>query len=112
MYISNGTISGGTSLSPAMAMNNSFVSGIIIPATWSAADLTFQVSFDGTNFYDLYDGTDGTEVVIKGIAGKALRVAPVDFMGYTYLKVRSGTGATPVNQTGDKLITVVYGNRL
>ena len=50
------TIAISTSLSAAIALPPGwYPAAILMPAAWTAADLTFQLSLDGTTFADLYD---------------------------------------------------------
>jgi hypothetical protein len=78
-----------------------------MPAAWTAATLTFQVSYDGTTFVDLYDDT-GTEIQWQAAASRFIvPSAPSQFFGIQALKVRSGTTGTPVNQGADRAIQVV-----
>lgn len=105
------TIANGASLSGAAVFVNGVTSlvGIVIPAAWTAAALTFQASADGTTYGDLYN-TAGTEVTIPSSAVAASRyiaLDPSDFAGIAYLKVRSGTSAAAVNQTADRTLTLV-----
>ena len=81
---------------------------IIMPGTWTAAPLTFQSSVDGSTWNDLY--TEFGEYTIgSGVAG-ASRSIVVDypaFFGVRYLKIRSGTAASPVNQAASRSLTLV-----
>lgn len=83
-----------------------FVTGILMPASWTAASLSFQVSIDSANFYDLYD-TAGSEVVVAAAASRVITVPATLLLGFRYIKVRSGTTGTPVNQGADRTITLI-----
>jgi len=101
------TIASGASLSDAVAIQPTHtLAGILMPAAWDAADLTFQGSFDGTNYGDLYSD-DGSEVTIPAAAGRIIPVGSSDLRAMPYLKVRSGTSTTPVAQTAQRVITLV-----
>lgn len=101
-------IKSGTALSNAINVGTKVLCGIQMPAAWDAANLTFQVSYDsGVTWQDLYDGL-GTEIAVTSpAAGKYLAVDPSDYAGIVFLKVRSGTTGTPVNQTADRTIVLV-----
>lgn len=71
--------------------------GIQMPAAWTAANLTFQVSYDGVTFANLYDNS-GNEYTVTAAASRTILLPLVDFLGIAYLKIRSGTSATPVTQ--------------
>jgi|SRR5947209_2555294 len=99
------TITNGTSLSGAIAFSGRAFAGLLMPAAWTAATLTFQGSVDGTNFYDLYD-TGGNEVTFTVAASHFVAGDPSSFVGLSHIKLRSGTGGAAVNQAADRLITV------
>ena len=114
MYTStqNVTIASGANITDALNVGNGRLVGIAMPAAWDTAAITFQASADGSTYYDLYD-SDGSEVTISSSAAAASRylaftsaMLPV-FAGLRYLKIRSGTSATPVNQTADRILTLV-----
>lgn len=99
------TIASGASLSSAVRIDTgSVLVALQTPASWTAADLTLQGSVDGVTYNNLYDST-GSEYSIAGAASRFIHVAdPVLLMGLHYLKVRSGTSGTPVNQGADRII--------
>ena len=47
-------IAGGTSLSSGLNLGGRVLTGVFMPASWTAANLTFQASYDGVTFYDMY----------------------------------------------------------
>lgn len=103
------TIAINASLSAEIDLGTSKVlCGIIMPAAWDAAGLTFQAAAaSGGTFANLYDQY-GTE---KAMVAAASRYIPLDdpgfWLGVRYLKVRSGTAASAVNQTAARTITLV-----
>lgn len=92
------TIAKDAALSGALDLQGANLVAFICPAGWDAAGLTFQGSVDGTNFYDIYDiyGTEENKTVT---AGKMVYVDIKVFLGCNFVKFRSGTTGTPVNQT-------------
>ncbi len=40
-------------------------------------------------------------------ANRWIIIDPADFASFRYVKIRSGTSGTPVNQTGNRSLTVV-----
>lgn len=80
---------------------------IIMPASWTTADLTFQASNDDTTFYNFYNAA-GTEVTVEADASRWIGIDPVDFSGVAYMKVRSGTSGTPVAQGADRTLTFLF----
>lgn len=103
------TILSGASLSnPALVGDHVFI-GLQMPAAWTAASLTFQTSYDdGVTWHDLYDDA-GVEVTLAPAtpAGKYLAVSPDPFGGLLWLKVRSGTSGSPVNQASNRALILV-----
>lgn len=88
--------------SPAHLAGRSLV-GIILPAQWTASDLTFQVSSDGVTFYDLYVNTGLYTYPTAGLAaGAASMVEPELFFAWDYVQVRSVT-----DQAADRIVTLV-----
>ena len=101
------TIANGASLSNALAdVDGAAIVGIIMPAAWTAANLTLQMSHDDTTFNNVYDET-GTEKTIVASTSRYILLNPADFLGCNGLKIRSGTAVTPVNQGADRVITFV-----
>jgi hypothetical protein len=100
------TILSGTSLSStAIDCGLGSPIAIFMDAGWDAAKLTFQVSYNGTTYVPLHNADD-TEYALTVSAGNAYILPPSDFAGIRYLKLRSGTNATPVNQTSNRLLIV------
>lgn len=98
-------IPNGGSLSNQFSVGSGTLVAVVMPAAWTAAVLTFQGSTDGVNFNDLYDFT-GTEVSVTVAAGEKVLIDHMD--GNAYLKIRSGTGGTPVAQGAARnLIAIV-----
>ncbi|MCL8385564.1 hypothetical protein [Xanthobacter aminoxidans] len=79
--------------------------GIILPALWTTAALTFLVSVDGTTFYPLQDMSGEVSVTVG--AGQYAALDPAIFIGIISMKLRSGTAALPVNQGADRAFTLV-----
>jgi hypothetical protein len=100
------TIANGASLSSAVNIGSKTVLGVVMPAAWTTANLTFQVSYDGTNYANLYD-KDGTEYTVTAAASRHIYVEPAQWVGVKYIKVRSGTSGTPVNQGADRSVVLV-----
>jgi hypothetical protein len=109
MSVSNpeAKIANGTSLSGVVVLRDYLLAAIIIPASWTAANLTFQAAEkeDGT-FSDVYDSA-GVEKVVTAAAGHAIILNPADFAGFGFIKIRSGASAAPVNQGADRNLKLV-----
>ena len=101
------TILSGASLSNALNLDSRNMFGILMPTGWDAAAITFRGSYDGTNFYDLYDDT-GTEINFVVAASRYVLVSfPAKFFGLKKLIVRSGTTGAAVNQTANRAIGLI-----
>ena|SRR2546425_4432027 len=99
------TIANAASLSDAQFVGPSSLLGIALPVFTSAA-LTFQGSHDGVTFFDLYDAA-GLEVSIPASVGSRFHLAPPACAAVSWIKVRSGTSATPVAQGAQRLVNLV-----
>ena len=100
----NGTLSG------AVDIGNMKDIGIIMPAVWTAAHITFQVSnaLAGT-YSELVDAT-GTEVNIAVAAGAAYTLADADsrlLAPWRFIKIQSGATGATVAQLAARNIVIV-----
>jgi hypothetical protein len=101
------SIPSGTSIMAAgVDIGGAGIVRILMPAAWTAAALTAQVSQDDATYYDLYDST-GTEWSATVVAAHAVALDITTFTGVRYLKLRSGTGAAPVAQAATRSLTLV-----
>lgn len=100
-------IANGQSLSAAVPLGSAIVIGIEIPAAWTTANLTFQASADDTTYLDVYDSA-GTELTVTvGGVSRHIALDQTLFVGFSSIKVRSGTTGTPVAQGGARTVTLV-----
>ena len=106
---STATIAAGGSQSNVIDTEHTVLTGIVMPAAWTAADLTVLASThkEGT-FLPVYDDA-GAEVVIKAAASVCIGidVAALKLAAFRYIKLRSGTAGTHVNQADARAITIV-----
>jgi hypothetical protein len=103
------TIAGSAAVSDAIELGGGILSALIMPGTWTAADITIQASVDGTNYYDVFD-PQGTQVSITATASKFIPLSAGDNFSMPFIKLRSatiGTLGTPVNQAAERVITLV-----
>lgn len=101
---SGASLSGGVNISPR-GTESSLVE-IVMPAAWTAANLTFQTSNDGVTYQDYYNAA-GTEITVMAAAARNIAIDPADFAGAGWLKVRSGTSVAAVNQAAARTITLI-----
>lgn len=96
-----GTIASGASLSASIPLQGRTLAGVYFPS-WTAAVLTFQASHDGTTWYDVRN-EDGTEYTLTAAANSYIGCSnAVPLFGAQFLKVRSGTASSVVNQGADR----------
>lgn len=104
------TIPAGASMSPSLTVNgnNDQVLGITTPPAWDGgAPITFQWSYDGTTFWDIFD-RDGSEPGFVWSAGVLLPVqSAYGFYVFPYIKIRSGPRARPVIQSAARTFSVL-----
>lgn len=102
------TILSGQSLSSTFVhLHQQRLFGILMPAAWDAAGLTFQASIDTTNFYDVYDDS-GNVLIVQAAASRFIVIAsPLAYLGIQRIKLRSGTPSAAVNQTADRILQLV-----
>lgn len=100
-------IANGQSLSGEIDLGSGVLQHILMPAGWTAADLTLQLSEGaGGTYRDAYDEF-GSEITVKTTLSRAIRLQTADWLAVRYLKLRSGVSATPVAQGADRIITLV-----
>ena len=101
------TIASGTSLSAAVNCGGLRLFGLVMPAAWTTANLTFQMSHDGgATWVNMYDAS-GTELTTPAAASRFIAVDPAQFAAVTLIKVRSGSAATAVNQAQDAVVSLI-----
>ena len=102
------TIPSGQSLSSAADTNFEQLVGLIMPAAWDAAAISFQAGQDGATFGDVFTAAGELSFPAANVAaGRVLLLDTTLTPGIRWLKVRSGLAATPVNQTAARTITLL-----
>lgn len=107
-YTKTVTIANAATVSDAIQVCDTYneeaesIVGITTAAGFTAADLTFQFSSDGTT-YTAAKNAAGTSITVASMAASDWRALdPTDFLSAKYLKVVSS-----VAQTGGDIITLV-----
>lgn len=83
---------------------------ILMPAGWDAASITFQVSEDGSTFYNLVDDAGNDVTVTSPAASEAVGLREDlkrVFARFQHVKVRSGTPGAAVNQTAQRAVILL-----
>jgi hypothetical protein len=99
-------ISNGQSLSAAVDLGVARLVGLSIPATFEPATVTFQASYDGATFNNVYDSS-GVEKTIAVGASRRVILSPADFYGVRYIKLRGGTAASPTVVAADRTVKLI-----
>lgn len=100
------TIPNGTALSNVITWRE-FGYGILhMPATWTAADIGFQVSseLDGT-FLPLYDDAGALVEIASPAVDQAMRI-PVEVLAARFVKIWSQTGGADTNQGAERALII------
>lgn len=101
------TIAAAASLSGAVHLEGLALAALIVPSGWDAADITFQASIDGTNWFNVHEAGSDTEVTVQAGASRYIALSPDSFRGIQRVKVRSGTSGSAVNQADEVTLTLV-----
>lgn len=106
------TIANGAALSSAgnltayVQQGKTRTVGLLMPAAWTAANITLQASENGSTFYNVWSG--GSEYTLTNTDASQYVVIPAnDLIGANYLKVRSGTSGSPVNQGAARTLQIL-----
>lgn len=99
-------IRAGQSLSEDISLGSRRLFALLLPEAWTAADLTFQSTINGVDWFDVFDEY-GDERVIVCAASRMITVDPGPWLALSMLRLRSGTSETPVSQSADREIFVL-----
>lgn len=100
-------IASGASISGDINLGGMRLFAIQMPSAWTAANLTFQVSFDqGSSWTNLFDAL-GNEYVVTAGATRTIVLDPTDFAALPLVRIRSGTSTTAVTQAADRSIGLI-----
>jgi hypothetical protein len=85
------------------------IASITVPAEWTPANLSFQVSNDGEAFADLYLA-DGNEVILPARAGGIIPWRSREWPAHLFIRFRSGSSWSPVPQAARREFAVAIVN--
>ncbi len=103
------TIAASGSQSDAVDLGGATELAVLMPAGWDAAALTvLGCDTAGGTFLPVKDDA-GTEVSLTAAASTCIVIGTVTkrLGPLRFIKLRSGTAATPVTQTAERVITLV-----
>ena len=99
-------IASGTAISAQVNLGDKTICGFHMPAVWTAAVLSFQVSPDNGQTWREWLDAKGAVQTFTVAQGQYAAVDPALFRGFNLIKLRSGTAGAPVNQGQDSTIIV------
>lgn len=111
--MANVTIASSASLSDArdlgLTTSGAKFVGIVMPASWDTADLTFQGSDDNATFNNVYDDNDA-EVTVQAGSARSIgfrNEVQQALSAFRFIKVRSGSAASPVTQSASRILNLL-----
>ena len=111
LFYQDFTIPANQAVSDMLPLFRRAIIGIEMPSAWTAASLTCQVcdTGDAADLQNVFN-TDDEEYSRAVAANQYHMVNPADFPAVQFLRLRSGTGAVPVNQAAQRVIRVWFRN--
>jgi len=101
------TIANGESLSAPLQLNGLMGEAIIMPATWTAAGLSFAAcETEAGTYLPLVDAL-GVEITLTVAASQRIALPIGLLRGHNWIKLQSGTSAAAVNQGGARTLTLL-----
>ena len=97
----NVTISSGGTKSNALDVGGHGLVGMIMPAAFTGTSVTFEGSWDGTNFFPIYN-TDGTQFSATVSTSRLIAFAPSDFVSCRLVKIVSSS-----TEGADRVINLI-----
>lgn len=99
-------IASGVALSGELDLNGFRHISIQMPSAWTTANLTFQVAEKKGGIYqDVYDSS-GNEFVVTAAVSRAISDI-TELAPFRFIKIRSGTTGTPVNQAAKRTLQLI-----
>lgn len=104
------SIANGASVSGTVDLTNTAILGFVAPAAWTAAALNIEVSTNGSTWVtagliDSYGSSVSSWSSVTAGAGYSVDAAAM--LPWQYVRFRSGTAASPVNQGAQRDFTVI-----
>jgi len=101
------SIASGASLTDAVNLYGLRLFAVVMPSAWTAANLTFQTSYDGgTTWANMFDQS-GSEITATADTSRCIVVNPTQFAAQQYLRIRSGTSSTAVTQSAARALRLI-----
>ena len=94
-------------LAEAIAVAEKVPCALLMPAAWTAADISFQASLDGgATWHDVYDMQGNNLVLVNPQVGTFYQLDPSQFAGLTVIRLQSGDPGAQVNQVAAAAVTL------
>ncbi len=102
------TIANGASISEVIDLTDTTLVGLIMPAVWTTAALNIGVSVDGTNWLVGYDAFgSAANSIASPVVNGAYALDANALLPWRFVRLRSGTAASPVNQGANRVFTLI-----
>ena len=102
------TIDNAASVSGTVDLTGTALLGFVMPAAWTTAALNIEVSPDNATWSSPYDTTPAAvSSIATPVASAAYAVDMTAMLPWRYIRFRSGTTASPVNQGAARAIVCV-----
>lgn len=101
------TLAEASALTGAINLGGLRLFAIIMPADWTSANLTFQMSPDAGNTWVNVMDQNGSEIVAVAGTSRCIVLDPTQFAAFQHLRLRSGTASASVNQTASREVTLL-----
>lgn len=95
------TILNGQTTSDSIDLQGRGLVGLILPAAFTGSAITFQMSLDGSTFYNVYNAAN-TQLSMTVTQGRAYLFNPGDLLSVRYIKLVSGS-----SEGGNRSITLI-----
>lgn len=93
------TVANGATVSSAVIAEHYAIYGLIMPAAFDGTALTFDVSYDKTNWQPLYDATN--TAISRTVAAARSYPLPDELAAFPYFRLVCGT-----TQTADRVFRI------
>jgi hypothetical protein len=101
------TVSAAASLSGSVNLGVKRAGSVLVPAdVGGATSLTFQASFDGVTFGNVYDQFGSEYRVTIPAVSTVIVLDPFVFATFPYVKIRFGTSASPTSYANQRDVVI------
>jgi hypothetical protein len=80
---------------------------LALPAEWTESEISYQISFNGQQFYEAVDAVGAIETP-RGLAGTAFLVCSYGLLRAAWVRIRSGSAQTPLAQQAYRTLQLLF----